>query len=148
MSGRLDLNHDGTDDLIIGAHHADPGDRADGGAVYVIYGRPGLGSTGVIELSELDGENGFVIHGINSGDLLGASGGPGGDLNEDGIDDLLLGAWGADPHGIEEAGQTYVIFGRAADSDEDGIANNLDKLHRGGERRSARLERRRLRQRL
>ncbi|MCB1740600.1 MAG: FG-GAP repeat protein, partial [Gammaproteobacteria bacterium] len=34
-----DLNHDGLDDLIIGAQQADPNGNADAGSVYVIFGR-------------------------------------------------------------------------------------------------------------
>ena len=34
-----------------------------------------------------------------------------GDINEDSIDDIILGAYGADPGGRSYAGQVYVIFG-------------------------------------
>ena len=35
-----------------------------------------------------------------------------GDVNGDGYDDLLLGAVDADPNGITDAGQSYVVYGR------------------------------------
>ena len=58
-------------------------------------------------LSDLNGSNGFVINGIDPGDNSGASVSNAGDINDDGFDDLIIGAPGAD--GI--AGQTYVVFG-------------------------------------
>ena len=38
MSGAGDVNGDGIDDLIIGAHGADPNGRYDAGASYVVFG--------------------------------------------------------------------------------------------------------------
>ena len=35
-----------------------------------------------------------------------------GDVNGDGIDDLIIGAPRADPGGISKAGLAYVVFGR------------------------------------
>ena len=38
-----------------------------------------------------------------------------GDANGDGLDDLIVGANGGDPDGKEDAGESYVIFGRSSD---------------------------------
>jgi hypothetical protein len=125
-SGAGDINADGVDDVIIGAAPASPGGRTEAGAAYVVYGRPGVGSSGVMELSGLDGENGFVIHGVDDGDEAGHAATSAGDVNGDGIDDLILGAHRADPSGVRDAGEAYVVFGRAADSDDDGLGDNID----------------------
>src|SRR4028118_2019291 len=62
-------------------------------------------------LSDLNGSNGFAINGIAALDLSGGSVSSAGDLNGDGFDDLIIGAAFADPNGISDAGQSYVVFG-------------------------------------
>src|SRR4028119_463802 len=62
-------------------------------------------------LSDLNGSNGFAINGIAANDNLGFSVSSAGDVNGDGFDDLIIGANGADPNGIN-AGQSYVVFGQ------------------------------------
>jgi hypothetical protein len=63
-------------------------------------------------LSDLDGSNGFVIKGIDVDDYSGDSVSGAGDINGDGIDDLIIGAPGADPNG-SFSGESYVVFGFA-----------------------------------
>ena len=60
-----------------------------------------------ISLLSLNGNNGFTINGINSGGQSGYSVASAGDVNGDGIDDLIVGA----PRVSSDAGQSYVIFG-------------------------------------
>ena len=60
-----------------------------------------------ISLSSLNGANGFILNGINSIDESGFSVASAGDVNGDGIDDLIVGA----PPATSFAGQSYVIFG-------------------------------------
>ena len=45
-----------------------------------------------INLSELNGENGFAINGIDNFDNSGYSVSSAGDINGDGIEDLIIGA--------------------------------------------------------
>ncbi len=65
----------------------------------------------VVQLSSLDGSSGFRLDGV-TGDYSGVSVSTAGDVNGDGIDDLLIGAWGADPNG-DQSGSSYVVFGRS-----------------------------------
>ena len=112
VSNAGDINNDGIDDLIIGASSASPNGIDNAGQSYVVFGRTNLGSGGTFNLSDLDGTNGFLINGIAAGDVLGGSVSNAGDINNDGIDDLIIGASSASPNGIDNAGQSYVVFGR------------------------------------
>lgn len=105
-----DINGDGLDDIIVSAYRADPNDLSAAGEVYVVFGQTEE-FTSPIELSALDGENGFILKGVDIGDQAGVSVSAAGDVNEDGIDDFMIGAFGADPRGEEYAGVTYVVYG-------------------------------------
>jgi hypothetical protein len=61
-----------------------------------------------------DGSGGFVITGRDAFDYAGLSVSEAGDVNGDGIDDFIIGAPLADPGGDFAAGESYVVFGRAA----------------------------------
>jgi len=111
VSGAGDVNGDGIDDLIIGASRADP-NGTDSGETYVVFGSASIWPAS-IELSSLNGSNGFVLNGINFRDFSGISVSDAGDVNGDGIDDLIIGAQEADPNG-SESGETYVVFGSAS----------------------------------
>ena len=45
-----------------------------------------------LDLSDLNGTNGFTINGIDAGDYSGYSVSSAGDVNGDGIDDIIIGA--------------------------------------------------------
>jgi hypothetical protein len=111
VSGAGDINDDGIDDLLIGARFADPS-GSNSGSTYVVFGRSS-GFAAVIGLSSLNGSTGFRLDGVNEGDTSGRSVSTAGDVNGDGIDDLLIGAPGAD-FSRSESGSTYVVFGRSS----------------------------------
>ena len=67
----------------------------------------------VIELSAIDGTNGFRIIGEATGDYSGFSVAGAGDVNGDGFADLIIGAFRADPNG-SYSGASYVVFGKAS----------------------------------
>ncbi|MGK7935641.1 MAG: dockerin type I domain-containing protein [Xenococcaceae cyanobacterium] len=114
VSGAGDINGDGVSDLIIGANFADPNGNSNAGESYVVFGNKN-GFTSNLNLANLDGSNGFVINGINSGDFSGTSVSSAGDINGDGFSDLIVGATNADPNNQENAGQAYVILGTDAE---------------------------------
>ena len=64
-----------------------------------------------IQLSTLTGANGFRITGGAAGDSAGLSVSAAGDVNGDGIDDLIVGASSADVNG-SNSGAAYVIYGK------------------------------------
>ena len=65
VAGAGDVNGDGFDDVIIGAHRADPGGADRAGETYVVFGRAS-GIPASIALSSLDGTNGFRLDGIHA----------------------------------------------------------------------------------
>ncbi|MFO6428586.1 tandem-95 repeat protein [Erythrobacter sp. W302b] len=119
VSSGGDVNGDGFDDLIIGAYGADPDGKSFAGTSYVVFGKAGGFGTS-FDLASLDGSNGFAINGIDAFDNSGFSVSSAGDLNGDGLADLIIGAPGGDPSGAA-SGESYVVFGRAG-----GFAANLD----------------------
>jgi hypothetical protein len=107
-----DINGDGVDDLIIGARGVDLNGNNSGSA-YLVFGRSTSGFEPVISLSALDGSSGFRVDGVAAGDASGLAVSAAGDINHDGIDDLMIGAWGTDTT-ASNAGSSYVVFGRSA----------------------------------
>src|SRR4028118_1235155 len=103
VSSAGDVNGDGIDDLIIGARTASPNGISEAGQSYVVFGS-NSGFVAGLDLSELNGSNGFAINGIVADDRLGSSVSSAGDVNGDGFDDLIIGAIYADPNGIDRAG--------------------------------------------
>ena len=106
VSGTGDINGDGFDDLIIGASKAAPGGNLSAGESYVVFGGAG-GFSASMALSALNGANGFRMDGMDASDLSGYSVSGAGDVNGDGVDDLVVGARWANG----KAGEGYVVFG-------------------------------------
>jgi len=107
LLGAGDFNADGWTDL--GMYASGVGGR---GRIYVLWGRSGLGSAGVVNLGQLAPGEAMRVDGLLAGDGFGPLSPRSGDPNADGMDDLLLGASLASPNGIYRAGQVYVVFGR------------------------------------
>src|SRR5688572_11002960 len=74
----------------------------------------------VFQLASLDGTNGFKLSGEADDDQSGISVSAAGDINGDGLDDVIVGAPGADPSG-SISGASYLVFGKAG-----GFSPNLD----------------------
>jgi len=113
VSSLGDVNDDGIDDLIVAADRAASEGRSFAGQSYIIFGSSS-GFPSPFELSSLNGTNGFIINGIASGDQLGESVLSLGDVNMDGIDDLIIGAPPADLGNRTAVGQSYIILGSSS----------------------------------
>jgi streptogramin lyase len=102
-----DVNGDGTTDLIIGA----PGANAGAGAVYVVFGT-NAGFPDPIALSSLNGTTGFVLNGSANPGSAGWSVAAG-DVNGDGIADILIGAPKTTISANANVGSAYIVFGHS-----------------------------------
>jgi len=130
VSSAGDVNGDGFTDLVISAHGFDLTGAKTAGAAYVVFGRAG-GFASAIDLVGLDGDDGFRLEGVASGDIAGRSVSTAGDVNGDGFDDLIVGAPYADPHG-ESSGSSYVIFGHRALSAVNRVGTDFANRINGG----------------
>lgn len=110
VSSAGDVNGDGFADVVIGSYGQSTNGLNAGGA-YVVFGHgPDLDAT--LDLSTLNGNNGFKIYGESAGDRFGFTAAGAGDVNGDGYSDLLIGARDRDING-DATGAAYVVFGHA-----------------------------------
>lgn len=111
-----DFNGDGIPDLAIsGPLSGGGGTKECFGSVFVVFGVKNAQNTGSIPdplpLSSLNGSNGFRIDGVTYCDQVASSLAVG-DVNGDGIADLIIGAYGATVSGISPSpGSAFVVFG-------------------------------------
>ena len=106
VSSAGDVNGDGVDDILIGAPFTDAPYSDNVGQVYVVFG-DSAGFNASIELASLDGTDGFVIEGVGSYDRSGLSVSSAGDIDGDGVDDILIGGYSDSSYDV-----SYVVFGR------------------------------------
>ena len=118
VSGAGDINGDGIDDVIVGADSSSAY-SFDAGSSYVVFGSS-AGFSAILDVSSLDGANGFRIVGTDTGDVAGRSVSAAGDINGDGFDDVIVGAPGGDAGG-RSSGESYIVFGSNA-----GFAASID----------------------
>jgi hypothetical protein len=111
-----DVNGDGYGDVIVGAPGPSTSTGAGRvGASYVVFGGSsgyldGLHGSAGFNLDGLDGTNGFRLVGVHGRDYSGFSVAGAGDVNGDGIDDLIVGA----PLVSAQNGAGYVVFGKTS----------------------------------
>jgi hypothetical protein len=114
-----DFNGDGIADIVLGA----PGTTVDGvgantGCVHVIYGSDTMTST-FDTATQTTGAAGFMICGVNAGDMLGTAVSSAGDVNGDGIPDILIGAGG-------NHGGAFVVPGVSGQCDDVDLRTELN----------------------
>ncbi|MEM0577970.1 HYR domain-containing protein [Flavobacterium polysaccharolyticum] len=103
-----DINGDGMSDFAIGA----PGDSRSEGC-YVVFGTK-TGFPASINLANLDGQNGFQItNDYTAGpSRTGFDVSDAGDINGDGVSDLIVSASERETGSISGAGRVFVIYGK------------------------------------
>ncbi|WP_342596837.1 Calx-beta domain-containing protein [Cyanobacterium aponinum UTEX 3222] len=154
--GTADVNGDGIKDLLLGSPQANPVDfsasddpsaqaPAFGGQVSVVFGGSGLNNS--LDLSQLNGSNGFTLNGegffnpsnfdgdstltdpnlqpnFTIADSAGTNVVSIGDVNNDGVEDFIISASNSASGGINSLGRAYVIFGKTSGwSSEIDLAN-------------------------
>jgi hypothetical protein len=126
-----DVNGDGVPDYVIGDTMASPNGRAQAGSAYVIYGQASDKTTPrTVDLSQipLQGQGsspvGYRIDGWSAYDHFGASVAVG-DVNFDGVGDIVVGDPDASPYGRYHAGNVYVIYGQQATSTSEIDVSNM-----------------------
>ena len=119
-----DINGDGKADVVIGDPAASRNDRHLSGSAYVLFGPLGRGSISL----DTAVRRGFRIDGAGEEHFIGVEASGGGDINGDGLSDIVFGAALADPGvGRDEidhrtrasAGRVYVVFGKRDRSNVD-----------------------------
>lgn len=108
VAGVGDVNGDGYDDFLVGAYGSD--ERADAaGKTYLFLGRQDVAWGQNASLANADA----TFLGEAGGDNAGAAVAGAGDVNGDGYDDFLIGAYGSADVAVT-AGEAYLMLGRAA----------------------------------
>jgi len=113
-----DVNGDGVDDVLLGSYTATPwgASVAVPGAAYVIWGTKDATNLRVDTASL--GSAGFIINGPKRArDRIGISVGPAGDVNGDGLADLLIGADGVSNATTgPRSGGAVIVLGAASNT--------------------------------
>ena len=115
VSDAGDFNGDGLDDLLVGTYQATPDGRFGAGETYLVMGNaagfPAELSLSVLNAVILNPSIGLKFKGIGANDYSGRSVSSAGDVNGDGLGDIIIGAAMA---GATNRGQAYVVFGVAS----------------------------------
>jgi len=118
-----DVNGDGIQDLILADSTFSPPGRTAAGVLYILFGRTNFFNTTTYDFG--DGDWDVKILGAYSGDDLGGAGMAPfggstshavatGDINDDNIDDIVVGAHFSTAGSNTLAGNAYIIYGKTS----------------------------------
>ncbi len=101
VAGAGDVNGDGYGDLVVGAH-ASSSSQPGAGSAYIVFGPiHGTHSLGVADVR---------LRGVAAYDYAGMAVAGAGDVTGDGLDDVIVGAYGHDAGGLD-AGAAWIVPG-------------------------------------
>ena len=104
MAPAGDINGDGYDDMLIAA----TGKDSNRGSVYILYGKAAKYTSASLS------DSAFIeLTGGSIGDIAGGSVAGAGDVNNDGYDDFMIGAYGNND-AASFAGAVYLLYGKEA----------------------------------
>ena len=121
MANIGDLNDDGVNDLAVGAAFADTSGNNNRGSIFIMFLNTDGSVDSTVEIND-DTTNGPVL---SDSDYFGYSIANIGDLNNDGTNDLVVGAF-ADDTGGTGRGAVYILF-----MNTDGTASSTVKIASG-----------------
>ena len=119
LSSVGDLDNDGLNDLIVGANNDDDG-GPDRGAIYILY----LNEVGSVKSKQkISSIEGNFKGSLGDGDRFGISAESIGDINNDGVVDIAVGA-NYDSEGGYQTGAVWILF-----LNSDGTVKNHQKIN-------------------
>jgi len=101
-----DINNDGLEDVVISSDYTLIDGNDFTGKAFVVFGTEDTFNS-EFDLNSLDGENGFIVEGVEEGERRGGANAGVGDINGDGIDDVVIGSTSSNKDMI-------VIYGRTS----------------------------------
>ncbi|PKB17160.1 HYR domain-containing protein [Flavobacterium sp. 5] len=107
-----DINNDGIDDLVLGLPAYNEAGDGYAGRVVVLFGKTS-GFPALLQMDNMSASDGFIITNSGSYSRMGKSVAAAGDFNNDGIDDIIIGASGKKVNNLQNAGEVYIVFGRS-----------------------------------
>ena len=111
-----DVNGDGKDDILASASNENEG------GTYVIFGTTSPFAP-ILSVSDLNGTNGFTLQGAASADRAEHTSVSAGDINGDGVNDIIIGMPSAKRADGTQTGAAYVVFGHTSSAPFSSLVN-------------------------